>query len=163
MEDKPRKKRSRKWAYVSLAILVGLATAFLGGMWFADRGERSVAGTVESYIDVYGGSDSTKDVADLILLYDDDAVVRDVATDRTFEGLSDIESALDSVFVTPDFNLTVTGTMVGDSWAIVQWTADGTRPDTGRVTQVRGTTVLEIPKGTITQETWYYDPAKSPF
>ena len=163
MDDRPRTKRSRKWAYVSLAILVGLAAVFFGGMWFADRGERSVAGVLESYVDVYGGSDSTKDVADLIPLYDDAAVVRDVATDRTFEGLSDIEGALDSIFVTPDFDLTVTGTMVGDSWAIVQWTADGTRFDTGRVTQVAGITVLEIGDGKITRETWYYDPAKSPF
>ncbi|MDA3935340.1 MAG: nuclear transport factor 2 family protein [Actinomycetota bacterium] len=163
MDEKPRSKRSRKWAYIALSILVGIAAIFLAGMWFADQGERSVSNTVDSYINVYAGSDSTKDVADLLPLYKDDAVLRDTATDRTHEGISDIEAALDSILATPDFNLTVSQTMVGDDWALVQWTADGTRPDTGRVTQVAGTTLLEVSKGKIARETWYYDPAKAPF
>jgi hypothetical protein len=163
MTERPRDKRSHKWAYVGLVVLIGLAAAFVAGLWFADRGERSVATALDSYIDVYGGSDSTKDVADLIPLYSDDAVLRDAATDRTHEGISDIESALDSLLGTLEFNLTVGQTMVGDDWAIVQWTADGTRPETGRLTQVAGTTLLEVSEGQITHETWYYDPAKSPF
>jgi ketosteroid isomerase-like protein len=163
MSEHPKTKRSRKWAYVGLAIIICLAAAFVAGLWFADRGERSVATTLDSYTDVYEGSDSTKDVADLIPLYSDDAVLRDAATDRTHEGISDLESALDSLLGTLEFDLTVDQTMVGDDWAVVQWTADGTRPETGRLTQVSGTTVLEFSKGQITHETWYYDPAKSPF
>ena len=163
MEDRTRTPRSRKWAYVALAVLVGLAATFVAGMWFADRGERAVADAVDSYINVYAGSDSTKDVADLLPLYANDAVVRDAAADRTHEGISEIEDALDSLLGTPDFNLTVEQTMVGDDWAIVQWTADGTRPETGRLTQVAGATLLEVSDGDIARETWYYDPAKAPF
>ena len=43
------------------------------------------------------------------------------------------------------------------------WTANGTKISTSRLAQVSGVTVLEVSKGKIMRETWYYDPVKAPF
>ncbi|MDA3936011.1 MAG: nuclear transport factor 2 family protein, partial [Actinomycetota bacterium] len=161
--ENPRKHRSRKWLYVLLAVLVLVGAVFVAGMWFADRGERAVESVTEPYFEAYGGLDTPKDVPGLLPLYAEDAVFRDAAADRTHRGPSEIEDALNSLLATPDFDLTIDGTRVGDDWALVSWTADGTKPELGRVTQVEGVTVLEIADGMIERETWYYDPAKAPF
>lgn len=127
-----------------LAVLLVLGVAFGGGM-------------------SYEGLDTTKDVPVLLPLYAPDAVMHDAATDRTYTGASEIESALNALLATPDFDLTIERTLVGDGWALVFWTADGMRPDLDRVAQVVGVTSLEVSKGKIERETWYYDPAKAPF
>ncbi|MBW6469282.1 MAG: nuclear transport factor 2 family protein [Coriobacteriia bacterium] len=158
-----RKPRSRRWLYALLAAVLALGAAFVGGMWFANRGERSVAAVTESYAEAYEGLDTTKDVPVLLPLYAPDAVLHDAATDRTYSGTSEVESALNALLATPDFDLTIERTLVGDGWALVFWTADGMRPDLDRVAQVVGVTSLEVSKGKIERETWYYDPAKAPF
>lgn len=163
MVDETRKPSKRKWPYAILAVLVVLGGTFVGGVWFADQGERAVASVTESYSAAYEGLDTTKDVPGLVPLYAADAVLRDVATDREYRGASEIEGALNALLATPGFDLTVERTLVGDDWALVFWTADGTKPDSGQVTQVGGVTSLEVAKGKITRETWYYDPAKAPF
>jgi hypothetical protein len=162
MAEEPRKPRSRRWLYSLLAGLAVLVAVFAAGMWFADRGERAVSAVVEIYSEAYAGLDTTKDVPVLLPLYANDAVLRDEANDRTHQG-AEIEGALNALLATPDFNLTIESTFVGDDWAVVLWTADGTVPDSGRVAQVGGVTMLEISGGEITRETWYYDPAKAPF
>ncbi len=162
-DERPRKRRGRKWLYALLAVLVVLGVAFVAGMWSADRGERAVESVAEPYTEAYAGLDTTKDVPVLLPLYADDAVLRDAATDRTHRGAAEIEDALNGLLATPDFDLTVDGTRVGDDWALVSWTADGTKPELGRVTQVEGVTVLVIADGMIERETWYYDPTKAPF
>jgi len=148
---------------VLLAILLVLVAAFIAGMWFADRGERAVAAATEAYAGAYEGLDTTKDVPVLLPLYAPDAVLHDAATDRTYSGTGEIENALNGLLATPDFDLTVERTLVGDNWALMFWTADGTQPDQDRVTQVVGVTSLEVSNGKIERETWYYDPAKAPF
>jgi len=163
MDQETRKPSSRKWPYAVLAVLAILGVAFGAGMWFADQGERAVEGVTESYSAAYAGLDTTKDVPGLVPLYAADAVLRDVATDREYRGVSEIEAALNALLATPGFDLTVERTLVGDDWALVFWTADGTKPDSGQVTQVGGVTSLEVAKGMITRETWYYDPAKASF
>ncbi|MBN2566367.1 MAG: nuclear transport factor 2 family protein [Candidatus Eisenbacteria bacterium] len=163
MNERAHKPRGRKWLYVLLAVLLALGVTFVGGMWFADRGERSVAALTDSYAQAYEGLDTTKDVPGLLPLYASDAVLHDAATDRTHSGAGEIEAALNALLATPDFDLTVERTLVGDDWALVFWTADGIRPDLDRVTQVVGVTSLEVSKGKIERETWYYDPAKAPF
>lgn len=151
------------WFWVTIVVLVVLLAAFAGGMWLAGRNARSVATVVDSYTAVYAGSDSTKDVPDLMPLYADDAVLQDVAADRTYEGTAEIKAALDSLFTTPKFDLTVEGTVIGSRGAVVRWTANGTKVDSGRLAQVSGVTVLQISKSKVVRETWYYDPAKAPF
>lgn len=146
-----------------LAVLLVLGAAFVGGMWFADRGERAIAAVSESYVGAFEGLDTPKDVPGLLPLYAPDAVLHYAATDRTYRGTSEIEGALNALLATPDFDLTVERTLVGDEWALVFWTADGTNPELGRVAQVVGVTSLEMSKGMIERETWYYDPAKAPF
>jgi ketosteroid isomerase-like protein len=163
MDDEARKPHSRKRLYGALAGLVILGVMFAAGMWFADRGERAVADVTESYAAAYAGLDTTKDVPLLIPLYAADAVLHDAATDRTHRGTTEIEAALNGLLATPDFDLTIERTLVGDDWALVFWTADGTKPGLGRLTQVAGVTSLEVSKGMIESETWYYDPAKAPF
>lgn len=148
---------------VLLAALVALGVAFVAGMWFADRGERAVTTVTESYVEAYDGLDTTKEVPGLLPLYAPDAVLHDAASDRTYTGAGEIETALNALLATPDFDLTVERTVVADDWALVFWTADGTRPDQDRVAQVVGITSLEIANGEIERETWYYDPAKAPF
>ena len=158
-----KKPRGSRWLIALLAVLVVLGVTFVAGMWFADRGERTVAGVAESYAAAYEGLDTTKDVPGLLPLYAADAVLHDAATDRTHRGSSEIEAALNALLATPDFDLTIERTLVGDDWALVFWTADGIRPELERVTQVIGVTALEVSKGKIERETWYYDPAKAPF
>lgn len=163
MIEETRKPRSRKWLYVFLAALVVLGAAFVAGTWFAGRGERSVQKVIDSYEAAYAGVDTPKDVPILLPLYADAAVLRDEAADRTHQGSSEIEDALNTILATPDFDLTIERTLTGGSFATVFWTADGMRPEVGRVAQVRGITTLEISDGRIERETWHYDPAKAPF
>lgn len=163
MDGEVRKPRGRRWLFALLAVLVALGVTLVAGMWFADRGERTVATVTESYVAAYEGLDTTKDVPGLLPLYAPDAVLHDAATDRTHTGTVEIEAALNALLATPDFDLTIERTLVGDDWALVFWTADGIRPDLERVTQVVGVTALEMSKGKIESETWYYDPAKAPF
>jgi ketosteroid isomerase-like protein len=158
-----QKPRSRKWLFLTLAGLVILGAAFAGGVWFAGRGERAVEAVTDAYSAVYAGQDSTKDVPDLLSLYADDAVLRDAAADRTHQGTAEIENALNTLMATPDFDLTIDEVLVGDDWALVSWTANGTRPDSGRLAQVSGVASLEISGSLIERETWHYDPAKAPF
>jgi len=163
MDERVRKPRGRRWLFALLAVLVALGVVFVAGMWLADRGERTVATVTESYAAAYEGLDTTKDTAGLLPLYAPDAVLHYAATDRTYTGTDEIESALDALLATPDFDLTIERTLVGDDWALVYWTADGMRPDLDRVTQVVGVTSLEVSRGKIEREAWYYDPAKAPF
>lgn len=163
MDDTTRKPHGRRWLFGLLAVLVALGAAFVVGMWFADRGERAVTSVTEAYAEAYEGLDTTKDVPVLLPLYAPDAVLLDAANDRMYAGTSEIEAALNALLATPDFDLTIERTLVGDDWALVFWTADGTRPELDRVTQVVGVTSLEVSKGKIERETWYYDPAKAPF
>lgn len=163
MDDRARKPHGKWWLFALLAILVVLAAAFIGGMWFADRGERAVATVTDSYTEAYGGLDTTKDVPGLLPLYAPDAVLEYAATDRTYTGADEIETALNALLATPEFDLTIDRKLVGDDWALVFWTADGARPDEDRVTQVVGVTSIEVSNGLIARETWYYDPAKAPF
>lgn len=163
MDERAHKPRGRRWLFALLAILLVLGVAFVAGMWFADRGERAVAAVTQSYAQAYEGLDTTKDVPGLLPLYAPDAVLNDAATDRTYKGAGEIETALNALLATPDFDLTIERTLVGDDWALVFWTADGMRPDLDRVAQVVGVTSLEVSKGKIEKETWYYDPAKAPF
>ena len=163
MDDRAQKPHGRRWLFAVLAALVTLGVAFAAGMWFADRGERAVAGVTESYAEAYDGLDTTKDVPGLLSLYAVDATLHDAAADRTYTGSSEIEDGLNALLATPDFDLTIERMLVGDDWALVFWTADGTRPDLDRVTQVVGVTSLEVSEGEIERETWYYDPAKAPF
>ena len=158
-----KKPRGKRWLIAVLAVLVVLGVTFVAGMWFADRGERAVAGVAESYAAAYEGLDTTKDVPGLLPLYTADAVLHDAATDRTHTGSAEIEAALNALLATPDFDLTIERTLVGDDWALVFWTADGIRPELERVTQVIGVTALEVSEGKIERETWYYDPTKAPF
>ena len=152
-----------KWLYFAILVLVFIAAAFAGGVWLDGRTTRSVGAVVDSYTAVYSGSDSTKDVPSLMPLYADNAVLQDVAADRTYQGATEIKAALDSLFATPEFDLTVEGTVVGDDGAALRWTANGTQTDSDRLAQVSGVTVLEVSKGKIERETWYYDPVKAPF
>jgi hypothetical protein len=163
MDERAHKPRSRKWLFVLLASLMALGVAFVAGMWFENRGERAVSAVTESYAEAYEGLDTTKDVPILLSLYAPGAVMHDAATDRTYQGAGEIETALNALLATPDFDLTIERTLVGDDWALVFWTADGMRPDLNRVAQVVGVTSLEVSKGQIERETWYYDPAKAPF
>ncbi len=164
MNDRARTKpRSKKWLFALLAVLVVLGVVFVAGMWFADRGERAVKATTDSYAEAYEGLDTTKDVPILLPLYAPDAVLHDAANDRTYRGTGEIETGLNALLATPDFDLTIERTLVGDDWALVYWTANGMRPDQDRVAQVIGVTSLEMAKGLIEKETWYYDPAKAPF
>ncbi|MBN2822316.1 MAG: nuclear transport factor 2 family protein [Coriobacteriia bacterium] len=163
MEKTKRSLWRSKWLYIVVAALLIVALSFVAGLWIADSGERSVSAVVDSYTAVYAGSDSTKDVADLVPLYAENGVLRDVATDRTYEGLVEIRAALDALLSTAGFDLTVEKTLIGDDWALIQWTADGTETTSGRLAQVGGTTLLEIAEEKIIRETWYYDPAKAPF
>ncbi|MDO8848269.1 MAG: nuclear transport factor 2 family protein [Coriobacteriia bacterium] len=163
MDDRVRKPHGKRWLFALVAVLVALGVTFVAGMWFADRGERTVAAVTESYAEAYEGLDTTKDVPGLIPLYAPDAVLQDAAADRTYTGTAEIEAALNALSATPDFDLTIERMLVGDDWALVFWTADGMRPDLDRVTQVVGVTSLEVSKGKIERETWYYDPAKAPF
>lgn len=163
MDDRAQRPRSRRWLFGLLALLLIVGVAFVAGMWFGARGERAVAAVTESYAAAYEGLDTTKDVPVLLPMYAPDAVLHYPATDRTYRGADEIENALNALLATPDFDLTVERTLVGDSWALVFWTADGMRPDQNRVTQVAGVTSLEVTKGKIERETWYFDPAKAPF
>jgi len=163
MVDETDKPRRRKWPYAVLAALIVLSAALVAGMWLAGRGERSVKAVVEEYAAAYAGLDTPKDVPGLLSLYASDAVLRDVAMDRTHQGTSEIEDSLNALLATADFDLTVERTLTGDDWALVLWTADGKVSNSGRVTQVSGVTVLEVFKGKISRETWYYDPEKAPF
>ena len=163
MDDQAHKPRGKRWLFVLMAGLLVLGVAFVAGMWFADRGERAVAAVTESYAGAYEGLDTTKDVPVLLPLYAPDAVLHDAASGRTYRGAGEIESALNALLATPDFDLSIDRTLVGDGWALVFWTADGMRPDLDRVAQVVGVTSLEVSKGLIERETWYYDPAKAPF
>lgn len=163
MEHKRRSlwRSGRTW--LAAGVVVGLIAAFVGGVWFAGRGARSVAAAVDAYTAVYAGIDTTKDVAVLMPLYAEDGVFRDAATDRTYRGTGEIESALDALLATPEFDLSVEETLIGRDWAVVKWTADGKSVESDRLAQVAGTTVLEFSKGRIVRETWYYDPGKAPF
>ncbi len=163
MAEEKRALWRNKTLQLVVVIVVVLGVTFGGGWWFADRHERSVASVVDSYVIVYGGTDSTKDVVDLLPLYAADGVLRDAAADRTYEGVTEIKAALDALFATAKLDVTVEQTSIGDDFATVRWTADGTDASTGRLAQVTGLTVLEISKGKIVNETWYYDPAKAPF
>lgn len=163
MDDRASKPRNRKWLAALLVVVVALGVAFVAGTWFADRGERTVTTITESYAEAYEGLDTTKDAPVLLPLYAPDAVLHDTASGRTYSGASEIESGLNALLATPDFDLTIEETLVGEDWALVFWTADGTRPDQDRVAQVVGVTSLEVSKGKIKRETWYYDPAKAPF
>ncbi len=163
MDERAHKPHGRGWLFALVAVLVALGVTFVAGMWFADRGERTVAAVTESYTEAYEGLDTTKDQPGLLPLYAPDAIWHDAATDRTYTGTGEIEAALNALLATPDFDLTVERTLVGDDWALVFWTADGVRPDLDRVTQVVGVTSLEVSNGKIERETWYYDPAKAPF
>jgi hypothetical protein len=152
-----------KWIYIPVTVLILFGAAFAAGWWFAGSGTRSTAGVVDSYTAVYAGSDSPKDVAVLMPLYAEGGIFWDVSADRTYEGTAAIEAALDSLLATRNFDLTVERTLIGDSWAVVTWTANGTRAGTDRLAQASGVTLLEFSKGKIIRETWYYDPAKAPF
>lgn len=163
MDGEVRKPRGKRWLFALLAVLVALGAIFVAGLWLADRGERTVATVTESYAAAYEGLDTTKDVPGLLPLYGPDAVLHDAATSRTHTGSTEIEAALNALLATPDFDLTIERTLVGDDWALVFWTADGIRPELQRVTQVVGVTALEVSKGKIERETWFYDPAKAPF
>lgn len=155
--------RRNIWVWAALVVLAVLAITFVAGLWSADRNERAVAKVVAAYAKAYEGEDSTKDVPALVPLYDQAAIMRDVATDRSYEGVARIETALNSLLATPGFDLSIKQTLVGDDWAVLSWTADGTKPATGRLTQVSGVTVLQVSKKKIVGETWYYDPVKAPF
>lgn len=157
------RRRSKRWLYALVAAIVLLVAAFAAGVWVAGAGRRAAAKVAASYAEAYAGLDTTKDVPVLLPLYAEGAVLRDEATDRTHEGTAAIEGALNALLATPAFDLTIDRTLAGTDFALLFWTADGTRPGVGRVTQVKGVTVLEVSKGKITRETWYYDPAKAPF
>ena len=164
MEDVKRRsmwRDRRLWSAILLVLALG--AVFVAGVWFAGRGARSTAKTMDSYTAAYAGIDSPKDVAVLMPLYASDAVLRDVAADRTYTGTAEIESALDALLATPEFDLTIETTLIGNDWAIVKWTANGKNVSTDRLAQVGGATLLEFSKGKIERETWYYDPAKAPF
>lgn len=163
MSDKDTKPRSWRWLIFSLAGLLLAAAIFASGVWFAGRGERAAAELVDSYNEAYAGLDTPKDVPVLLPLYSQDAVLHDAARDRTNQGVSEIETALNTLLATPEFDLSIDRTLTGDGWAVVFWTADGGLPGSARVTQVAGITVLEVSEGAISRETWYYDPAKAPF
>ncbi len=163
MSDQKPSVWGRKWPYAAIMTVVIVAGLFFAGMWFDGRGARSVSDVVDSYTKVYAGSDSTKDVVDLVPLYASDAVLQDSAAGRTYKGAEAIKAAMDSLLATPAFNLTIEHTRIGRDFAVVEWTANGTRVGTGRLAQVSGVTVLEISKGKIARELWYYDPAKAPF
>jgi hypothetical protein len=66
MDGEVREPRSRRWLFALLAVLVALSVTFVAGMWFADRGERTVATVTESYSAAYEGLDTTKDVPGLL-------------------------------------------------------------------------------------------------
>lgn len=163
MAEEAPKPRSRKWLYAVVAAIVVLAVAFAAGAWLAGGGRRAAAAVAASYADAYAGLDTPKDVPVLMPLYADNAVLRDEATGRTHEGTAAIENALNALLATPGFDLTISRTLAGSGFAVLFWTADGTKPGAGNVTQVTGVTVLEVSRGAITRETWYYDPAKAPF
>lgn len=166
MDEAKQTKRTfwrSKWFYIPVLILVVIGATFVAGMWLSGSRARSVGAVVNSYTAVYAGSDSPKDVPSLMPLYASNAVLQDVAADRTYQGTAEIKTALDSLFATPKFDLTIEGTMIGSDWAAVRWTANGTRVDSGRLAQVSGVTLLQISKGKIVRETWYYNPAAAPF
>ncbi|MHB9003936.1 MAG: nuclear transport factor 2 family protein [Coriobacteriia bacterium] len=163
MDDRVRKPHSRKWLFVLVGVLVALGAVFVAGMWFADRSERAVAALTDTYAEAYAGLDTTKDVPGLLALYASDAELHDAATDRTHKGTEEIEAGLNALLATPDFDLTVERTLIGDDGALVFWTADGVRPGVDRIAQVVGVTSLEVAQGKIVRETWYYDPTKAPF
>lgn len=163
MEDVKRSVWRNKRLWLALLLVFVLAVAFVGGWWFAGRGARSVSKAADSYTAAYAGIDSPKDVAVLMPLYAEDAVLRDAARDRTYEGTTEIKAALDALLATPEFDLGVGRTLIGDDWAVVEWTANGKNVATDRLAQVDGATMLEFSKGKIVRETWFYDPAKAPF
>lgn len=163
MSDSDAKPGSRRWLYFGIAGLLFVGAVFVAGAWFAGRGERAASTVVDSYGEAYAGRDTPKDVPILLPLYEPNAVFHDAASGRTNQGVSEIEAALNTLLATPEFDLSVDRTVTGNGWAMLFWTADGGLPDSARITQVAGITVLEISKGKIVRETWYYDPAKAPF
>jgi hypothetical protein len=163
MEEQQRTLWQNKTLRVALLIVIASGAIFFGGWWFRGRHVRTVSTVVDAYTTVYAGTDSTKDVVDLMPLYAADGVLRDMAADRTYQGTVAIKAALNALFATQSLDLTIDASSVGDDWAIIRWTADGTSVGTGRLAQASGITVLEIEKGMIVNETWYYDPAKAPF
>ncbi len=92
MDDRVRKPHGKRWLFALVAVLVALGVTFVAGMWFADRGERTVSAVTESYAEAYEGLDTTKDVPGLIPLYAPDAVLQDAAADRTYTGTAEIEA-----------------------------------------------------------------------
>ncbi|MDP2400986.1 MAG: nuclear transport factor 2 family protein [Actinomycetota bacterium] len=163
MSERDAKPRSKRWLFFLIAGLLLVGTVFAAGAWFAGRGERTAAALADSYAQAYVGRDTPKDIPILLPLYAEDAVFHDAARNRTNQGVSAIETALNTLLATPEFDLSIDRTLTGNDWATLFWTADGALPDSGRVAQVTGITVLEISKGKIVSETWYYDPAKAPF
>ena len=53
--------------------------------------------------------------------------------------------------------LEVTDGFAGETWAVVEWTFSGVRPDTGYELTFRGASVLEVEDGLISRESDYYD------
>ena len=82
----------------------------------------------------------------------------DVPTGTTSNGRAEIEALAAGLFKTgDDVRLEVTDGFAGETWAVVEWTFSGVRPDTGYELTSRGASVLELENDLISRESDYAD------
>lgn len=140
-----------------LPILI-LLIALLAGPGSTRAQDATPPASGASILDAYGAAWSSGDAATVGALYTDDAVREDVPTGTTSNGKAEIEALATGLFKTDDdVRLDVTGGFAGETWAVVEWTFSGIRPETGYELTFRGASVLELENGLISRESDYYD------
>lgn len=140
-----------------LSLIVSIA-ALIAGPGQVRAQDATPPATGQSILEAYGAAWSSGDVAAVGALYTDDAVREDVPTGTTSNGRAEIEALAAGLFKTDDdVRLEVTDGFAGETWAVVEWTFSGVRPDTGYELTFRGASVLELENGLIDRESDYYD------
>jgi steroid delta-isomerase-like uncharacterized protein len=134
---------------LTLTLMTGASSAFA---------QEATPTASTSITQAYGDAWSSGDAAEVGALYTEDAVRDDVPTGTISDGRAAIEQLAEALFASDDdVRLEVTDGFAGETWAVVEWTFSGVHPATGREVTFRGTSVLELKDGLISEERDYYD------
>ena len=95
----------------------------------------------------------------IVPLYEDDAVLDDSSDGEVYRGKAAIRGMFGALFSAPETRFRIASVRGGRDWGAIEWVWSGRSRGSARPFEVRGVSILEIPKARVVRETLYYDPA----
>ena len=99
------------------------------------------------------------DVEAIVSLYEDDAVLEDTSDKEAYRGKVAVHEMFEALFSAPETRFRIASVRGGGDWGAIEWVWSGRSRGSARPFEVRGVSILEVPKARVARETLYYDPA----